>query len=492
MRRYLFILAVIALSAVSCVKDPSGRGDISFSAKGDDLTRAMMNDAQLKTAGNRIRVCDHLTGFTGRASWLTADSLYINDEIVYAGNPVWSYTTSRTYPWTSNGTHKFFSWLSYDQALSMTEAQFCGASFNTATKVLSIPQKEMNTTTTQFDFMYSSVVSVPATSHVAGDPVNLPMHHLFTALNLTIQNTSGNTILLKRVTLLGMKNKRSATIDYSGADVAVTTANLDSTAIVLYESADPAGEVFAHRDTILQLANFMEMWPHTYAELSKARFYVEYQIRDSNNELSDELAAYVILDRQSIFSTNSVGMNAGSKYSFNLLFKKSSIDIYTEVLPWEYEAYDWDYSERSISARSYGFKDGVLAFYRDSIKNGVSQGYIIEPTTAEWSAKLMRFKTRNEILKGRFYIESPYSGRWRVTAYPMSAAQYFIITPASGEIDVLTDNGKAEFEVRVNPDLSPSSTQTLFFDVAIYFNGEWHDANSEFNRKNIRLQLNEN
>ena len=64
--------------------------------------------------------------------------------------------------------------------------------------------------------------------------------------------------------------------------------------------------------------------------------------------------------------------------------------------------------------------------------------------------------------------------------------------PTSGDIDAYTDNGKVEFTVRANRDLSPSSNQTLFFNVAIYFNGEWHDANSEFNRKNIKLVLNAN
>ena len=131
----------------------------------------------------------------------------------------------------------------------------------------------------------------------------------------------------------------------------------------------------------------------------------------------------------------------------------------------------------------------MLAFYRQNPDTGE---YSVAPTTDEWSAKTMRFTSRSEQLKGRFFIEAPTSGRWQVTTYPLSAAEYFIVEPSSGDIDAFTDDGKVEFTVKVNPDRTPSSTQTLFFNVAIFFNGEWHDANSEFNRKNIRLVLDAN
>jgi hypothetical protein len=95
-------------------------------------------------------------------------------------------------------------------------------------------------------------------------------------------------------------------------------------------------------------------------------------------------------------------------------------------------------------------------------------------------------------MKGRFYIEAPSSGRWQVDAFPLSAAQYFIIRPNTAEIDVHSNNGMAEFTISVNPDLSPSVTQNLYFNISIYMNGDWHDANSEFNRKNIKLVLDAN
>lgn len=491
MRRKTIILLFAVLVAVSC---HSGKHDVVDSAEkivflaGDASTKAIMDDSALKTNGNKIRVYDVLTDFTGSVSWMDENNpYYINDEIVYNGNPIWDFVSDRVYPWTTNGNHLFFSWFSYDSTLNKTASDFCGVTFDTATQTLSIPVLEMNTSTDQFDFMYSDIQMIDAAVRAPGSPVNLSMNHLFTAFEITLNNTSGNTILLKSVTLTGLKNKRSASIAFDGASPTISTANLTSTDIPLFSATNQEdGDTYIHEDRVKSLKSFMLMWPQTYAELNGAQIVVVYHIVDSNDIVSDELTANIVMDQQVIFKTNSTGMDAGTKYSFMLQFKKSTIDIYSRVLPWEYEAYDWDYSNHSISARGGTFKDGVLAFYR-----GTGE-FASEPTTEEWSAKTMRFNTRNEVMTGRFYIEAPTSGRWQISAYPLSAEQYFIIEPTSGEIDVNTDNGKAEFTVRVNPDLSPASTQTLFFNVAMYYNGEWHDANSEFNRKNIKLVLDAN
>ena len=496
MRRTILYLIVIALAVVSCKKELFTSETISFGALDGGTTRALMDDSTLKTAGNKLKVFDELTGFTGTASWMDEnDHLYIKDEIIYAGNPVWSYVSNMTYPWTADGTHKFFSWLSYDQSLSLTDAQFWGASFNfnPSTKVLILPQKTMDTSTDQFDFMYSDPVSVEAASHPANTPVNLQLHHLFAAQNLEVYNISGNKVLLKTVTLKGMLNKRSATVDYYSSDISITTSNLDSTEVVLFTSDDSApdgyGTEFEDEDLQKNLTDFILMWPQTFVELADARLEVVYKIKDTDDEISEELTAVMNLNKLEAFKRNASGMDAGVKYSFILEFRPSSIVILLNVLPWEYEDYDWDYSDHSISAKSGKFKDGVLAFYRLNPSTGE---YTVEPTADEWSAKTMRL-SQADVLKGRFFIEAPTQGRWQITTYPLSAADYFEIEPTSGEIDVYAPNdGKVEFTVRANLDKTPTSPQTLFFNVAIYFNGDWHDANSEFNRKNIRLVLDAN
>ena len=498
MRRRTIYLICAALALSSCCKDKKAGDDgfkydaIGFAPMEAAATKAMMDDAALKTDGNKIRVFDILDGFSGTVSWMSENNpYYINDEIVYSGSTVWDYVSGRKYPWTADGSHLFFGYLSYDTTLSLTPEAFFGNgfSYNTSTQVLSIPTKEMNTSTAQFDFMYSNAEYVDAANHVAGQPVNLDLNHLFTALNLTVKNTSGNTVYLKRVTLSGMKNIRSADIAFTQHIPSVTCDNMSSTDVVLFESQNENGDLFEHSTLEKALTDFVLMWPHTYNELVGGKLVVEYKFY-INEQFSDPLTANIILSNQNIFlvdSNTKLGMDAGKKYTFQLQFKKSSLDFYVYVSPWDYDEFDWEYSKHSIAARSgAGSKDGVLVFYRGTGENAVP------PTADEWSTKTMRFTTRNEVMTGRFYVESPTEGRWQITATPQTAAQYFIISPTSGDIDAYTDDGKCEFTVSVNPNLNPSTKQTLYFSVSIFFNGEWHDANSEFNRKNIKLELDAN
>lgn len=524
MRRSHIHIIIIALgfallATASCIRgiEPEDRlsEGITFAPEVTS-TKGLLDAADLPHAGTKIHVYDYISGFDGEVGGNPVTSgqtvKYFDDRITYDSTVAtyWPYCNSSTgapdasvaYPWTKSGTHTFFGWLDADGAASpaLTAASLFGTgqpTLNESTRVLSIPTTVMGESTPQFDFSYASPVSVDAATRTPGSSVSQTLQHLFTAFKITATNTSGNTILLKSVSLRGMKNSRSATIDFKTVPPTVSTANLSAVNIPLFTydapvNADPYGHVFVDLDEELDelMPNqFLLMWPQTYAELTDATLHVVYKVRvttDGGDQDSDELEADIVLKNQPVFRTNSTGMDAGKKYIFNLQFKKSTLDIYTNVLPWEYEEFDWDYANRSISARSGMFKDGVLAFYRGT------GGSATEPTTDEWSAKTMRFTSRNEVLTGRFYIEAPTLGKWSINAFPLSAAQYFIIEPTSDDIDVYTDNGKAEFTVRVNPDLTPASTQTLYFNVSIYFNGEWHDANSEFNRKNIKLVLDAN
>lgn len=493
-------------------------------------TKGLLNAGDINRTGTKIKVYDFLSGFNGTINGNTINGetvKYFTDSISYKGEtsywPYWNPNLSTglgtggpdesiIYPWTKSGTHTFFGWLTDDGTTNpaLTAQAIFGKNqpaFNESSRVLTIPTTTMTKGTEQFDFAYSDVVAVDAATRVPGSSVPLQLKHLFSAFRLTLMNTSGNSVLIQSITLSGMKNRRSATIDFSTTTPTVQTANLSSDEIPIYSYVgDDWGYEFVNQDaeiTNILMPDFMLMWPQTYVELSDennpAKLNVVYKVRtikeveggDPIITDSDELTASAILNKQSFFKTNSSGMESGKKYEFMLQFMKSSIQINIQTLPWEYEEYDWNYADHSISARSGPsiFRDGVLAFYR---YNAVDEEYNVEPTTDEWSAKTMRFNTRNEVMKGRFYIEAPTSGRWRITAYPMSAAQYFIVEPNSGDIDVNTDNGKAEFTVSINPSLTPNSTQTLYFNVAIYFNGEWHDADSEFNRKNIKLVLDAN
>ena len=128
-----FLYLLIATSAViSCKKEKTDEpvleaSPITIFVEEDAPTKALLNDAGLKTNGNKIHVIDLLTGFSGTASWMSGNK-YIDDEIVYNGTQIWGYDSGRTYPWTSDGTHQFFAWLSYDTNMSLSADTFFGSS----------------------------------------------------------------------------------------------------------------------------------------------------------------------------------------------------------------------------------------------------------------------------------------------------------------------------------------------------------------------------
>lgn len=485
-------------------------------------TKALLNSTDLASGSTKIAVYDYLSGFTGKIGNVeftpSDEKLYFSNKIQFdnngtsedASDDTWPcYDPATAYPWTKSGVHTFIGWLLQDKNGLTADQLFVDPSnsnihltFNEDTRVLTVPATTMKHGTTQFDFSYAAPLAINAAARTPGTPVPLQLRHFFSAFKLTLKNTSGNSILLKSVKITGLKNCRSASIDFKDNPPTVSTTKFLEEDINIYSYPD-GGEQYGYeivsRDVLLDdllMNDYMLMWPQTFEELAGAQIEVKYKVRTytqvngvTQSTDSDELTANGILNRQDFFKTNSIGMDAGTKYDLMIQFKRSTMDIYTRALPWEYEEYDLDYSKHSISARSGMFKDGVLAFYR---KNASTGEYTVEPTGDEWSAKTMRFTSRSEVLAGRFFVEAPTSGLWQVTAYPMEAAQYFIISPSSGEIDASADNGKVEFTVKANPSLTPTSSQTLYFNVAIRINGEWVDANSEFNRKNFKLVLDAN
>lgn len=70
--------------------------------------------------------------------------------------------------------------------------------------------------TPQFDFMYSNIYERNLNSnpdYVTAVP--LEFSYLFTAFSIAAQNLSASEITIKSVTIKGLKNKNSATIDFS-------------------------------------------------------------------------------------------------------------------------------------------------------------------------------------------------------------------------------------------------------------------------------------
>lgn len=490
--RKLFPYAAVMAAALlaSCVKNEQHRtvvpNVISFSAEdGVTTPRALLTDRTLKTNGNRIHVMDVLTGFTGSASWMDGN-IYMDDEIVYSGATVWGFNSGRTYPWTTDGTHQFFAWLSYDTSMDAgsfdgTADSFFGASiangFDSSNRTLSIPAKELTTETPQFDFLYANTVNyiMPRRST---DPVPLMMQHMFSAIGVLLRNESQDDILVHSLTIEGLKNKKSAVISFVGAPQTTTlTASESFIDNALFAALPQATRTLAYGDTYdilarrqgVSIPEYRLIWPQTAADIapSDAENYLTYPITVQYEYLADEdhvqHTAHLRFPEDATFE-------AGTRYAYTLLFTQKHVELKFTVNPWNYNLNEWSFSEQSISeVKELDFKD--------------NEGY-------DKPSKTCRFVGGTPI-KGTFSIVNPSGAIWSIE--PLGDVEYFSISPNQGVID--SENSDYEFYVYPNldPSLDRSTDKKLKFRFYVQFtDGSVHDANTEVNRDDWTVILPKN
>lgn len=447
------------------VPSTSEYGYITFSASADEAvpsTKALLTNTTLKTNGNRIQVLDILSDFTGTASWMGSDGLYVNDEIVYSGTTVWDYYSTRVYPWTSDGDHQFFAWLSYDTTLDVTADSFFGetltSDFSSTDRKLNLPALEMNTSSDQFDFMYAntSIYPMPRTST---DPVALNMQHLFSALSIQLRNESQDTILVTGVTIEGLKNKKSAVIA-----IPSTVTYTEQTASAEFVNNSFSSQTLAYGDKYDLLASsknttaeYRLIWPQTEDDLapSDANNYTTYPITVYYQYVSD---TEHILHTAHLRFPEGASFEAGVRYSYTLLFTQKHVQLNFTVNPWNYNSYDWSFDKQTISetdALNFKSNEGYTSGSTCNIVNGTA-------------------------VTGKFKITNPSGAVWAIE--PLGDVDYFTISPNQG----MVDSANPWWEIQVIPNLDSSLDRTedkkLRFHFTVTFtNGDVHDADSELN-----------
>lgn len=472
MKTRLFTYILLAgLTLLSCGKQPKDTGDdnsIVFLAEEGVSSKALLTNATLKTNGNRIHVMDVLSGFTGSASWAEGDlvtgGLYINDEVEYNGAVVWAYNSGRFYPWTADGGHQFFGWLSYDSAMNLTADSYFGqtlaSNFSAASRTLTLPAKEMRADTDQFDFLFANTgnYDMPRNST---DPVPLAMQHLFSAISVDLYNESQDEILVKNVTISGLKNKKSAVVSFVGTPpVAFTTLDasqeyMDNAYYSLLDNATKTLTPTDRYDLLARVKNqspaqFRLIWPQTQAEIAAASIQVEYEYLADEEHINHTANLSFPAD---------IAFNPGVRYAFTLLFTQKHVQLNFRVNPWIYDLNEWSYTEQSISEVT------VLDFNNNP-------GYDKPSKTCTIIG--------GEPVKGTFKIVNPSGATWSIE--PVGDVGYFTISPHQGTID--SQNPNYEFYVTPNldPTLDRSTDKKLKFRFYVQFtDGTVHDANSEIN-----------
>ena len=508
-------MTLLVLSACQDRIDPfEGQPDITFGV-GELETKALLNANDLQTAGTVLTVYDFLTGFDGTLDGVDhelADIFsFFGPQDLTRGTSAW--TIGSDYRWTKGGTHSFFGWLKQDASglkasdLFGTGNPVLQCSNNNATRILSIPAKVMTASTPQFDFAYSGIEARKAGDTDYTSTVTFNMKHLFTAMSLTLENASKDVIYLQSAELIGLYNEKSATIDYSPAtdtaEPAVTLTNVHYsdqqtggtpvigwTGVRTLEKTGSLPKIdlwtgnAPTMDGSVEIPNFLLMWPQSISDLRPdtdtgkpgAAIRLVYTIKDYVDVDDNPIVQTATVPLYTLSMLQNSGMQAGHRYKLSLQFEGETFKLNLSVLPWEYVEKKVSYAEAAISAYNSGSNnEGKLCFYLDGTTAG--ENYSMNLGSQHYAV-------------GEFYINSPKSGEWNVEIYPASAAQYFslslpenrTLTPSMFESEYV----KVNFTVRES-ELTPTATQTIHFNVLIRINNEWHDANSEFNRKDWKI-----
>ncbi len=513
--------ALVALLAVaSCNRLPISEeqdGDvIRVSARGTDpATKALLNAADIKKAGATVQVYDYLTGFTGNINGTAVNGeevMYFGDAVKCSadGSDTWNWT-SYQWRWTKSGVHHFFGWLTNDGAgltpehlWSTTGADNSAFQYNESTKTLIVPAVTFTKDTKQFDFSYTSQIVTADVSNPAfnaSNSIELPLSHLFTALAVEVKNTSPDVVYLKSIDWSGFYNTKAAELTFNKKNDGLTTieysGRASSTIVPNWPADMPSDENYGKKiasgtsvapvryDLIsgVSLAsdaasNFFLMWPQTEAEMQSSVMTVSYSI----DGIMDPENPSALLQKEKSINLSDIlsEMKAGVRYSLILEFKDKSLSLTLKPLDWIMDYADFDYSSSTILANSNQDNEGVLWLYYLDENNYWKAG----PRNREITM------SGGKNIQGRFYILAPTSGQWQITTYPAEAAQYFKVEPSSGAIEDLVDNeghftGYVEFLIKPNG-IVPTQ-QVLHFNVDIMINGQWRNANTEFNRKDWHL-----
>ena len=354
------ILLALALLAVAqgCEKEPAGPKDtgvpimLSATESGTkallengtfSATKAMLsaNDGSFAKEGNRLVIYDYVDNST---------EPYFVDQIgpdvqgnKYGYDEVWPFVHG-PHQWTP-GDHKFFGWLAKDANFdnpdteeddeSMTTEAFFALndnSFNEATKVLSIPAKEITKDTPQFDFMYSNIV----TTKLQNSPVPLEFKHLFTAVSFGIKNESSAEIELIQVKVMFYTNQ-SASINYGVDGIPKYTVNYTpfvfATAYNEGNNLVTLGVSGSNTSSLNNIINLSDnktyylSWPQTADKLRDCYIYMEYNKKYSNSTTR--------LTPTISFPTNLGELEPGKKYHINITIQeRADVTIKYLVSDW--------------------------------------------------------------------------------------------------------------------------------------------------------------
>jgi len=471
---------MLSLALVSCRKEEAENMFLSENIGMEAaFTKGLLGKNDLLTNGTKVHVVDVLTGFDGSvngSAWTSGDK-YIDDEVVYSGSTIWNFASGTLYPWTVSGVHTFYGWLTYDakaeSGAGLAATSLFGNNLTFSNGQLSVPDTELNTNSPQYDMLYSATVTRDMSeSPRPTSTVPIQLSHLFSAISLSINNASVDSVRVVSVSTSGLKNRKSAVVDFDSTPEYTAlneSASFVQTAFSGTETWFATGDKY---DLLTDTANpsalsHFLIWPQTAEEMAAARINISYQIMGDYEDDGVTYKTHVV----SLKFPDSAVMKAGYKYNYILTFSNKRVTLLMDVLPWDYNEYTWNYEDSTISECTQltfvgtSGVDFTLSGKNISFLNG-------QPITAY------------------FGIKTPVGGQWSLELKGDTSDNQITVSPNSGTVNADVDDGRVY--ITFTPDLSIERTQDITVSLQFwvtFLNGYVKDLNSEINYDNWTITL---
>lgn len=517
-------MVCLGAAAVSCTQeivDPAldpVNTIVLDAAPGAVSTKGFLNTGGLTVNGTKFQTYDYLSGYNGIVLGHTngAEFQYFQDQLTYVSSATpWTWVfgndTSNpiSYPWTRTGTHHFFGWLLADgnDATNLNTASLLSpTSFNETTKRVSFSEN-ITIASPQYDFLYSDVVSVPVAEGIP-DKVNMPMHHLFGAVGISIINNSDLDVIIYGVYFQNFPNRNTATLDYSdftaesclaynqptysSGSVYFPNQFVNNTSITLYNRNHADGgkvyDAVTRNDITDSNPSYYMAWPVLRSSLEP----VGTTYDGDGNPVYASNAPLIVVDckigtqaRKTLylkFPTNPDTpwfITAGKKTTLALQFLNKQISLSFTIKDWQFEKYPMSYENDAISATQLKFTLNTYTGGDTEKINGVKHT-VIKLTSSSTAGSY--------IATGSFKVFTPVNGT--LTVGLGGNADDFAVSLQSGDatyggtesitINPNRDGGKITLSIR--PVGTPAHGSRCFLHFGVRNNGRDSEADSEINR----------
>ena len=438
---HTIILPLCTLLLFSCTQDtisPASDSENEIRFQTGTTTRGLIDNLAVGS-----EIC--LYGYHGDA-YLAAgndDKKLAGKTLKYLNTDRWSVVNNEgnplTYFWEGEGDYRFFGWLKQDpNGLVAPNNGKWSAVFNEdneGNKVLTV-NATLDQSYNQFDFMYSEVNKRTLDENNKREPVELNMHHLFSAFSIGISNTSQDNITVKSIKLQRLHSTGTATINFNTGTASTTVSNTAPTVVYSnYSDANDATAISTDNLALYQdntgytlngtkvVANgtskpnifdpadtkqrYYMVWPQAENVIRHPEFDKELT-PEKENGLDDAyfpliMQYYVGNDAENVLTKRmkfpKMAWEPGKKYNFEVMIADKIVEITATVSEWSYSSSDVDFRDQSVSIKENGHLQ-----YDDSNNK----------CTIDRENKIV-YVENGQPVEATFCLDTPQGGQWEVS-----------------------------------------------------------------------------